>query len=163
MRLGKNAQDLPAETSGSARSAKNIITGIALGLLTLLTQIVLRRELAPGEFGTLNSLFGVTLILVAPLAALGLVLRRGVEPAEVGPLLNRAAPAWGIVCFVLLFVALPALRLPRVSLMFYMLLTVGAVLFAVCGRPAMAPRWCAILAVSAAVMRLLVSAWGGRD
>jgi hypothetical protein len=158
---GKRRDRAPG--AGSSRATRNIASGFALGFLTLLTQIVLRRELAPGEFGTLNALFGVTLVLIAPLAALGIVLRQRVEPAEVGPLLNRMAPAWGVICLVLLFIVLPPLQLPRVSLQFYMLLAVGAGLLAICGRPAMAPRWCAMLGVSAAVMRLLVSAWGGRD
>jgi hypothetical protein len=142
---------------------KSIASMIALGLLTLATQIALRRELAPGEFGTLNALFGVVLVLIAPLAALGFVLRRAVPEGEIGPLLNRIAPAWGIVCLVALFVIFPPLQIPRVSLQFYTLLAVGAGLLAICGRPATAARWCAIVGISAAVLRLLVSAWAARN
>jgi len=143
--------------------ARTGVAGLVIGALTLLTQIVLRRELAPGEFGTLNALFGLALILVLPLATLGFVLRRVLAPAELGPVLNRLAPVWGIACFVLLFLVLPALQLPRLSLQFYLFLAVGAGLFAICGRPAMDARWCTLLGVSAAVVRLLVGAWCGSD
>ena len=145
------------------RSGGNLIAGGAIALLTVLTQIILRRELAPGEFGTLNTLLGLALILVVPLGAFSFVLRRALTAAQLEalhpPLLNRAALVWGILCIILLFISLPFLQLPRSSLEYCMLLTIGAALFAICGRPVTPAKWCAVIGIGAAVMRLIVSAW----
>jgi hypothetical protein len=146
-------------------SAKTIIGGGVIALLTILTQIVLRRALAPGEFGTVNALFGVTIVLLVPFAAFSAILRRSLAAANDShlhvPLLNRAAIVWSLVCLVLFFVILPLLRLPRASLEFFMLLTVAGGVLAICGRPATPVKWCAIVGISAAVLRLIVSAWAG--
>jgi hypothetical protein len=152
----------------TARSRTRALLGPAtLALLTLLTQVVLRRELAPGEFGTLNALLGLVLILLVPLAALSAVLRRNLIAAQHAalhlPLLNRAALVWGITCVILLFIALPWFQLPRSSLQFFTLIVVAAGLLAICGRPATPVRWCALIGISAAVLRLVVSAWAGAD
>jgi hypothetical protein len=139
----------------------------AIAGLTVLTQVVLRRELAPGEFGTMNALFGVALVAVAPLAGLSVALRRELAGAELAslhvPLLNRAAAGWAIACVMVLLATLPALNLPRSSLHFFTILMVVSAVFAVCGRPATPARWCAFVGVSAAVVRLLAGAWAGKD
>jgi hypothetical protein len=155
----------PVKAVGGKKSrwpwVKFAVTAATALTLTLVTQVVLRRELAPGEYGVLTALLGLTSCLIAPLAAIRLVLRRAVPRVVVGPVLNRIAPAWGIVCVVILFGALPPLHLPRLSLHFYVLLAVGAGLFAICGRPATAARWAALLGLSALVLRMMVSAWCG--
>ena len=158
--LATAASATPKAGSGGL-SLANVIALTAFLLLGLTTQIVLRRELGPGEFGLLNALLGIVIVLVVPLAMLRLLLRRPLAVAEVGPVLNRAGLAWGTVCVVLLFVVLPQMQLPRVALQFYTLLAVGAVLLAVCGRAAAPLRWAAVIGVSGAVTRLLVSAWCG--
>jgi hypothetical protein len=146
---------------------RNFIVGIVIAALTVLTQIVLRRELAPGEFGTVNALFGLALVLLVPFAALSAVLRRELNAANASnlylPLLNRSALGWSLICLVVLFVALPPMKLPRVSLQFFMLTTVGAGLLAICGRPATPARWCAFIGSGAALLRLVASGWFGME
>jgi hypothetical protein len=165
--MAKPGHATAGEIPASRPPAKTIVSGLGLALLTILTQIVLRRVLAPGEFGTANALFGVVIVLVVPLAAFSAVLRRRLSGAHAAglhvPVLNRAAVAWGVICLVILFIALPPLKLPRLSLQFFMLITVASGLLAVCGRPATPARWCAIVGLGAAVLRLMVSAWGGAN
>jgi hypothetical protein len=107
------------------------------------------------------------LVLLVPFAVFSARLRRELDAAKHGawhpPLLNRAALAWGMVCLVFLFVALPELQLPRTSLQFFMLPVVAAGLLAICGRPVTPARWCLIVGVTAAVLRLVVSAWVAAD
>jgi len=151
-----------------ARRRTRALAGpLALALLTVLTQIVLRRELAPGEFGTLNALLGLILVALVPLAAFSAVLRRELaaaqQPALHLPLLLRAALAWGILCLVLLFAALSALQLPRSSLLYLTLTAVAAGLLAICGRPAAPARWCAVIGIGAATVRLVSGAWLAAD
>ena len=146
-----------------ARLVNILAAGLTVALLWSLTQVVLRRELAPGEYGVVTALFGLASVLIAPMVAVRLVLASSLPRAAVGSVLNRLAPAWGIVCVVLLFVVLPPLNLPRLSLHFYVLLVVGADLFAICGGPAMAARWSAILGITAVVLRLVISAWCGAE
>lgn len=149
------------------REMKNIVGGVVIGALTILTQIVLRRELAPGEFGTANALFGIAFVLLAPLAAFSLFARR--ELAKAGaenlhqPLLNRAAIGWSIACVVVLIPTLPLLDFPRVSLHFFELLVVTTGALAICARPATPIRWCAVIGIGAAVLRLGVSSWAGAN
>jgi hypothetical protein len=157
------AQEETAAAEQPARRVRVLAAGLTVALLALLTQVVLRRELAPGEYGVLTALFGLASVLIAPWAALRLILARSLPRAAVGPILNRLAPAWGIVCVVLLFIVLPPLNLPRLSLHFYVLLAVGAGLFAVCGRAATAARWSAILGLTALILRLVISAWCGAE
>lgn len=156
-----------APTDRSLPRATSFLGPATLALLTLLAQIVLRRELAPGEFGTLNALLGVMLVVLVPFAALSAVLRRTLADAKRvawhGPLLNRAALGWGGACAVLLFVALPALQLPRSTLQFFALPAMAAGLLAICGRPATPARWCMIIGVAAAALRLVVGAWAAAD
>jgi hypothetical protein len=160
-----HARTTPGERT--VPGAKSFLGPATLALLTLLAQVVLRRELAPGEFGTLNALLGVLLVVLVPFAALSAILRRELAGAKHatwhGPLLNRAALAWGLACAVLLFVALPVLQLPRSSLQFFTLPAVAAGLLAICGRPATPARWCLIIGIAAAALRLVVSAWAAAD
>ncbi len=150
-----------------ASRAKAFLGPAILALLTITTQVVLRRELFPGEFGTLNALLGIVLVLLVPFAIFSACLRRELEAARHAawhpPLLNRAALGWGMMCAVFLFMALPGLQLPRSSLQFFMLLVIAAGLLAICGRPITPVRWCLIIGVTAAVLRLVVSAWAAAD
>jgi hypothetical protein len=158
---------IPSMVEPARPKASAIVGPVGLALLTVLTQVVLRRELAPGEFGTLNALIGLALVLLVPLAALSAVLRRELTAAQRPSLhlhlLNRAALAWGIVCVVLLLAMLPALQLARTSLQFFTLITVAAGLLAICGRPATPARWCVLIGLGAAAARLVLSAWAGAD
>ena len=142
---------------------KNAVGGIVIAALTVLAQIVLRRHLAPGEFGTLNALLGVALVMLVPLAAFSAFLRRELAAARAEnlhvPILTRVAIAWAIACVVILLAVLPSLDLPRASLLFFELLVVTAGVLAICGRPVTPARWCAVIGISAAVLRLGVSSW----
>src|ERR1700677_1382678 len=116
-------------------------------LLNFATQIVFRRILAPGEFGTLNTALGVLALVVVPVAALDLALLTfGQSPhdprqpeksetlrsaAVIG--LNTFAWAWGIFALVALFLFLPFLELPRYSVQLFTILTVPLAIVAVLG------------------------------
>jgi hypothetical protein len=93
-------------------------------LLNFASYVVLRRELAPGEFGAVNSVLGLVEVLAMPLLALPLISRHPLLPpeetarwrAEEPTVMRLATIGWGGVAFVLLFSLLPFLSLPRVSL-----------------------------------------------
>jgi hypothetical protein len=155
----------------TARAMKQAgLVWLIIALLNFLSQIVLRRELAPGEFGAMNTVLGLAAVLVAPLLALDFFLAHRV-PAEnetgewqaVRPvLMETAAPAWGIISLALLFAALPLLALPRVSLHFFAVLVVGAALMAIlsgalCAAQNRMRLWTGLL-VGAAAARFLASA-----
>jgi hypothetical protein len=149
------------------------VVAVVVGLLDFLSQVVLRRELAPGEFGTVNAVLGVVAILTAPVLALALVPYRGLlSPAEVEqwtvhrPALTRLATfGWGGVSLVLLFAALPFLSLPGLPLQMFAVLATAAMLAArlsatLChatGRM----RLLTALLIIAALVRLGISAVAG--
>ena len=166
-RLRNNHESGEGPSGATLRRGKIVRRLQALGVLTLLTQIVLRRELAVGEFGTMNALFGVAIVLLLPLAALSAFLRHELTAANAEkllvPLINRAGIGWAIACVVILLAALPWLLLPRGSLHFFELLVVTAGVLAICGRPATPVRWCFGIGLAAAVLRLTVSWWAGAN
>jgi hypothetical protein len=159
--MTENARDVAATSPPSRPQAPTIFAMIVMAALSLITQIILRRELAPGEFGTLIALLGLVLILLAPIAAVSRVLRYTFSATEFSPLLNRAALAWGALCIVFLFIALPTLGLSRTSLQFFTVVVVVAGLLAICARPVTPIRWCFGIGLAATIVRLIVSAWAG--
>jgi hypothetical protein len=146
---------------------------LAIGaLLNFISCIVLRRELLPGEFGTVNTILGVVAVAAAPVLALALVPRHGILSREESALWSTHLPAimrlatlgLGGFLLVLLFALLPFLSLPRVSLQMFTVLAVEA---------ALAARLAAILCrathrlvlmggliIAGAAVRLAVSAFG---
>jgi hypothetical protein len=129
----------------SARTAERrqlfFLIAVAAGIATVLdclSQVVLRRELAPGEFGTVNAVLGIVAILTAPVLALTLVpYRRLLSSAEAEqwivhrPALTRLATfGWGGVALVVLFAGLPFLSLPGLPLQMFAVLATAAMLAA---------------------------------
>jgi len=159
--MTENARDVATSSRPNRPPAQVFAAILAIALVTLAMQIVLRRELDPGEFGTMNALLGALIVALAPMVALSRILRRTFSETEYPPLLRRAALAWGAVCLIVLFAALPALELPRASLTYFTLLACAAALLAICARPVTSVRWCLILGVGAALVRFIVSAWAG--
>jgi hypothetical protein len=159
--MTEQARDVATSNRPSRPPARSFAAILAMAFLTLATQIVLRRELAPGEFGTLNALLGALLVALAPMIAFSLILRRTFSETEYPPLLRRAALAWGAFCLIILFAVLPGLELPRASLTCLTLLASATGLLALCARPVTSVRWCLILGVGAALVRFIVSAGSG--
>lgn len=147
-----------------------------VALLACLTQIVFRREMVPGEFGTLNTVLGVIGLMTVPVLAVpqafaGYLTRdHGPDQLErlnalravVLPVTETVAWVWGGISLVLLVLTLPLLGLPRFSLNLFTLLIVflalgGVVSGAVCRGGNQLRLWAVLLAVSA-IARLLLGA-----
>lgn len=146
-----------------------ILAWPAVALFTALSQIALFRELAPGEFGTVNTVLGLVAVLAAPLLALSLIFQSQVLPDEdlTGHQASRASVMelclliWSGVSIVLLLVLLPLLSLPRLSVDILAVLVAGATYLAILGNSlsAFAHRarlWLGLV-VTAAVLRFLAS------
>lgn len=126
-----------SHTNGQRRLFRFSVIGV-VGVLNFLSQVILRRELAPGEFGTANTVLGVVSALSGALLVLILVPHhRILSPQEAAqwkrhrPTLTRLAIfGWGGVSLALLFALLPSLSLPRVSLQIFAILAVEATLAA---------------------------------
>ena len=145
-----------------------------VALLQFGTQIIFRRQLAPGEFATLNTLLGVLGLFVVPIFALSQALA-DFQPADGNPqrilflkdarvpLIFTATIVWTIAGGLLVLPLLELLRLPRYSLASFMLpslvfalgLFVSAAFYEEQNRLAV---WSRLLVLAAAV-RLLVSGW----
>lgn len=149
-----------------------IVAGVA-AVSNFLSWVVLRRELAPGEFGTVNAVLGIVAILVAPVLALALVPYRpllSLADAEQWivhrPALTRLATfGWGGVALALLFTGLPFLSLPGLPLQMFAVLATAAMLAArlsvtLC-RATGRLRLLTALLIGAALVRLGVSAVAG--
>ena len=168
-----NASVVPADTSISRAIGLPVFAWLVIALLNFLSQIFLRRELAPGEFGTVNVVLGVVAVLAAPLLALDFFFnQRAVSPNAVPSsqahrrvIMEMATLGWGGISLVLLFVLLPLLDLPRTSLHILSILAVGAALFAVlsgslCASGNRLRFWTTMLVVAAAVRVIASAAFG---
>jgi len=137
---------------------------LLVAVLDGISQIVLRRELAPGEFGTVNTVLGLVAVLAAPLLALEFVLARETAPHRHearGAALALAVPVWSVAALVLLLVSMPHLALPRPSVELFALFATGAALLSIFSRTICATEnrmrfWTALILVAAAA-RLLAS------
>ena len=143
------APDLPRRAAAIFRQE----TGQSIGLWALVaalgfaTQIVFRRNLAPGEFGTLNTALGVLGLVTVPVAALDLaytsygnlssakIPRARVEALREALLLVTESFAWiwAAIALILLFPALPLLDLPRHPLQLLTILNIPVAVGAVLG------------------------------
>lgn len=158
-------------------------TGQSLGwwaliaMLNLVAQIVFRRELNPGEFGSLNAALAAVGLLTVPALAVNqafahyLARHHGPEQAARIEALRSASLIatetfgwiWGALCLVLVFVLAPVFDLPRFSLQLFtlmnVLIAIGSVISsAVCERGQRLFLWAWLLA-AAALARVLVG-WG---
>jgi len=158
-------------------------TGQSLGMWTLIAllnfiaQIVFRRELAPGEFGTLNTALGVIGLMTVPVLAVNQAFTHYLtrhhaagQSARIDSLRAAAltvtetfAWIWGALCLPLVFLLLWPLDLPRFSLQLFTLMNVlialaGLACWAVCqGGDQLLRHWTRLLA-AAALARVLAGA-----
>lgn len=154
---------------------------ILVTLLNGLSLLLLRHELAPGEFGTLNTALGVIALMTVPALAGYQGLARYLAQnhpdsrqefvqtlrAE-GPLVvTTFAWIWSALSIVLLLVTLPLLGLPRLSVGLFLILNVlaamGGLVSAAIYHQADRPRFWNGLRVLSALARALAGAaiaWG---
>ena len=147
-----------------------------IALLNFTAQIVFRHELAPGEFGTLNTALGLIGLMTVPVLAVNqsfthyLARHRDAEnSARIDAIRASAllvsetfAWIWGALCVGLVFLLLPPLGLPRFSLLFFTLINVlvavgSLVSCAACERGNQLRLWAWLLSASA-LTRVLVGA-----
>lgn len=147
-----------------------------IALLSFVTQIVFRREMRPGEFGTFNTALGTIGLMTVPVLALNQAFthytRRDHDASQNARIDSlRAATllvtetfawAWGGLSVLLMLLLLPLLDMPRYSLQLFTLLNVlaglgGLVSWAVCREGSLLRFWTGLL-VAAAVARVLVGA-----
>jgi hypothetical protein len=147
-----------------------------VALLNFIVQIVFRRELVPGEFGTLNTALGMIGLMTVPLLAVNLGFTHYLarphpagQSAHIDSLRAAAlsvtetfAWIWGALSLLLMFLLLPLLDLPRFSLQLFTLMNVlialgGLVSWAVCQSGNQLRLWAWLLA-AAALARVLVGA-----
>jgi hypothetical protein len=147
-----------------------------IAALNFIAQIFLHRELHLGEFGTLNTALAVVGLLTLPLLAFSqafsLYLKQ-VHPPEQAPRIEalRAAAViatetfgwiWGGLSILLIFVLLPLLDVPRISLHVFTVINVlvalgGVLSWAICQNGNRLRFW-AVLLLYAALSRALVGA-----
>jgi hypothetical protein len=146
-----------------------------IALANFITQIILRHQLSPGEFGTVNTVLGVTGLMTVPVLAINqaftwhLMRLHGPGHEERLDALRSAsllvtetvAWVWGAIAGVMLLFWLHLLDLPRFSINLLTLLSVlialGSVLSgAMCRTPAQLRLW-AWLLVASSVVRLILS------
>ncbi len=142
-----------------------------LALAATLTMIAYRREMHPGEFGTLNTALGVITLLTLPLVAVhqGMIWYLAQKhPADQADRLGKIKEAsvlvtetfawgWGGLT-VLLSLASPLLDLPRMSLILFILLNVFFSLSCIIGdainrKAGQMSAWATLL-IAASVARL---------
>ncbi len=119
-------------------SAGFLFTAVSVGLLEAASVIILRRGLAPGEFGTASAMLGMAAVAVAPLSAFALASSHGILSKEeeagwqlqIPGVMRLAAVGWGGLLVVFLFALAPFLSLPRFSLQMGMVLAAEAFLAA---------------------------------
>jgi len=147
-----------------------------IALLNFVTQIVFRRELAPGEFGTLNTSLGFIGVMIVPLLAVNHAFTHYLarahpeeERARIDSLRAAAFPAtetfawiWGGLSLLLVLLFSSLLDLPRFSLQLFTLMNVlialgGVLSWAVCQGGNQLRLWAWLLAASA-LTRLLAGA-----
>jgi hypothetical protein len=155
-------------------TGQSIILWGLLALLSFAVQIVFRRDLAPGEFGTLNTALGMIGLMTVPLVAViqsfTHYLGRIHPPEESARVESLRAAAflvaetfawiWGALCLVLVFLLSSLLDLPRFSLHLFTLMNVlialgSLVSWAVCRDGNQLRLWAWLLA-TAALARVLV-------
>jgi O-antigen/teichoic acid export membrane protein len=147
-----------------------------VALLNFITQIVFRRELAPGEFGALNTALGVIGLMTVPVLAVNQAFTHYLarqpaagQSARIDSLRAAAltvtetfAWIWGGLSLLLVFLLLSPLDLPRFSLQLFTLVNVlialgGVVGWAVCQGGNQLRLWAQLL-VAAALARVLLGA-----
>jgi len=153
-----------------------------IALLNFIAQIVFRRELAPGEFGTLNTALGLIGLMTVPLLAVNQAfthyLARAHAPEQSARIESLRAAAllvtetfawiWGAVSLLLMFLLVSLLDLPRFSLQLFTLLNVlialgGLVSWAACRGGNQLRLWAWLLAAAALTRVLAGAGLAGRE
>lgn len=139
----------------------------AVALLNFLAQILFRRELTPGEFGTLNTALGLISLMTVPLLAMNLAFayysgRTDSLRSSALLVTETFAWIWGGLCVLLMFLLLPLFGLPRFSLQLFTLMNVlvglgSIVSWSVCQQSNQLRFWVGLLC-AAAVTRASVGA-----
>ena len=157
-------------------TGQTLILWALIALLNFTAQIVFRRELAPGEFGTLNTALGMIGLMTVPVLALNQAFTHYLarpcadeSSARIDSLRAAAllvtetfAWIWGALSLLLVFLLLPLLDLPRFSLQLFTLMNVlialgGLVSWTVYQGGNQLRLWAWLLA-AAALARVLVGA-----
>jgi hypothetical protein len=157
-------------------TGQSLVFWALIGLFHFAAQIVFRRELKPGEFGTLNTAFGIIGLMTVPVLALNLAFMHylarkhaDTQSARIESLRAATLPVtqtfawiWGGLCLPLVFLLGALLDLPRFSLEFLtfasVLVALGCVVSqAVCQDRNQLCLWAWLLAASA-LARVLMGA-----
>jgi hypothetical protein len=159
------------------QTGRSFLFWALVALLNLVAQIIFHRELAPGEFGTLNTALGLIALMTVPLLALqqGLTDYLAREhPAERHDflvslrgasfiLIETAAWVWAALAGVIMVLLLPYLGLPRWSMavltFFTALITLGGVTSAALYPDASRRRFWGSLLLAAILVRVLFGAY----
>jgi len=157
-------------------TGQSLIVWALVALLNFTAQVVFRRELAPGEFGTLNTALGVIGLMTVPVLAVNQAFTHYLarhpaagQNARIDSLRAAAlvvtetfAWIWGGLSLLLVFLLVSPLDLPRFSLQLFTLMNVlialgGLVGWAVCQAGDQLRLWARLLA-AAALARVLAGA-----
>jgi hypothetical protein len=186
---GLSSTDQPASAAKSAfeslrrvllffreQTGESLPAWVAVAALSFIVQIIFRRDFAPGEFGTLNTVLAVVGLMTVPLLAVDrafawyLAQNHPADQSERVAALRSSSLlitetcgwVWGAISLLLLFVVLGLLGLPRFSLgLFTLVITLlalaGVVSGAVCRERNRLRFWGRLLA-GAALARVQVGA-----
>lgn len=160
------------------QAGQPLLAWVLIALFQFAFQIILRHDLAPGEFGTLNTALGLIALATVPMAALHLGLvhylarelpaeRHAAVQAALVALLDAFAWVWGVFALVLFCLAMPFLGLPRWSISVFILFNIPIALGGLISLGWYQARtqthlW-GILLLCAALLRLLIAGYLGRQ
>jgi len=155
---------------------RSLAPWIIVAALNFTAQIIFRRDMAPGEFGTLNTALGMIGLMAVPALAMDQAFthylarnhaadrREFIDSLRASALLvtETFAWAWAAVSLLLVFLLLPLLSLPRFSLHLFTLLNVfialgGLVSGTICRNTGRLRLWIGLL-IAAAAARVLLGA-----
>jgi len=157
-------------------TGQSLAVWAGVAILNFIAQIILHRELHPGEFGTLNTALAVIGLMTLPLLALTMAFSfylKLAHPPEATPRIETLRSAslnametfgwiWGALSVLLSFLLLLLLNVPRASLHIFtvvgVLVALGGVLsWASCQERNRLRLWASLL-LYAALSRALVGA-----
>jgi hypothetical protein len=155
-----------------AQTGQSLALWMIVALLGFAAQIIFRREMQPGEFGTLNTALGMAGLMTLPVLAVHHSFRNYLatgQESRINSLRSTAFLAtetfawiWGVLCLLLVFLLLPLVNLPRFSLELFTLLNVlvvvGSTISGAGYERGNQLRFWALLLAAAALTRVIVGA-----